>query len=157
MKLGKAGTDLIKFYETFEAEAYLDPVGIWTIGYGSTRLNGSKVLPGMVINELVAEALLLGTAQQFLNFVEKHVKVSLNQNQIDALGSLVYNIGTTNFFNSTLLRAINSNAIIVEDLFSRWNKGHVDGVLTVLDGLTKRRKKEFELFKRNPNVSTIPV
>lgn len=32
MKINKATVDLVKEFEGFRSEAYLDPVGIWTIG-----------------------------------------------------------------------------------------------------------------------------
>ena len=40
MKPNKATIDLIKEFEGFRAKAYLDPVGIWTVGYGTTSRAG---------------------------------------------------------------------------------------------------------------------
>ena len=51
MRTTKEVVDLIKVSEGFEAKAYIDPVGIWTIGYGTTANAGVGVVPkaGMVI------------------------------------------------------------------------------------------------------------
>lgn len=147
-KLGSKGFKLITEFESLRLESYLDPVGIWTIGYGTTMLNGSSVTKNMRIGESVAVALFTGEINTKIEFIGKIVTVSLNQNQVDALASLVYNIGTTGFANSTLLAFINAKSIIIEDLFTRWNKGRVNGKLVVLNGLTRRRKAEFELFMR---------
>ena len=53
--INQAGLNLIKTFEGLALEAYLDPVGIWTIGYG--HIDG--VMEGMTITEEEAEALLL--------------------------------------------------------------------------------------------------
>lgn len=146
MDIGLNGLFLIKFFESFRAKAYKDPVGIWTIGYGTTKIYGSPVVEGMEINELVAIALMRGDLQEPLQIIERHVRVPLKQNQIDALASFIYNIGSGNFLDSSLLKVINTNKPVVEDLFTRWNKGTIDGKLVTLDGLTKRRKREFRLY-----------
>jgi lysozyme len=72
----------------------------------------------------------------------------LNQNQIDAITSLVFNIGTKAFKNSTLLKLINAGTDkkIIADQFLRWNKGTIDGKLQVIPGLTNRRILEKNLF-----------
>ncbi len=46
MSISEAGINLIKKWEGFRGTAYLDPVGIWTIGYGHTQ----GVKPGQVIS-----------------------------------------------------------------------------------------------------------
>ena len=145
-KLGTKGFKLIIDIEKLRLESYEDAVNVWTIGYGTTRLNGYPVSAGMVINEPVAHALMYGECQDILKLIENAVSINLNQNQVDALVSFAYNIGKQGFISSSLLTAINSKMIINEDLFTRWNKGRVNGVLTVLNGLTKRRKREYQLF-----------
>jgi len=145
-KLAKRGRDLILSSEGLRLESYQDPAGIWTIGYGTISLNGSPVISGMIINKLVASALFEGKVQEYLDFIDKCVRITLNQNQIDALASFTYNLGKGALLNSSLLTAINNKMIINEDLFTRWNKAHVNGELVELPGLTKRRKAEYELF-----------
>lgn len=133
-------------HEGYSAKSYLDGASVWTIGFGTTRINGQPVTPGMIINEPVAWALFYGTIQDFLDHIQRLVKIPLNQNQIDALASFTYNIGKAGFGMSSLLTAINAKMIINEDLFTKWNKVRVNGVLVPSNGLTARRKREFKLF-----------
>ena len=61
--------------------------------------------------------------------------------------SLVFNIGTGNFGDSTLLRLLNeSDYNGAADQFPEWNKVTVDGVKVPSAGLTKRRALERTLF-----------
>lgn len=146
-RLSSRGFRLISSFESLKLEAYLDPAGIATIGYGTTKLNGFPVALGMVINEAVAVALLYGSCNEILKELPRHVLVNkLNQNQIDALCSLIYNIGISNFATSSLLQALNHKLDINRDLFTRWNKTHIAGVLVELPGLTRRRNQEYNLF-----------
>ena len=50
-RTNKNGLLLIKSFEGLRLKAYRDPVGIWTIGYGTTR----DVRPDMSISEAEAE------------------------------------------------------------------------------------------------------
>lgn len=71
------------------------------------------------------------------------MKVSINQNQFDALVSLTYNIGEQAFKDSTLLAKLNKGDIKgAAEQFPRWNKGGGQ----VLKGLVRRRADERELF-----------
>lgn len=133
-------------HEGLRLKSYPDSGGVWTIGFGTTTLNGFPVSAGMEINEVVAWALFYGKIKDYVDFLNRVVKVKLNQNQVDALVSLIYNIGMGGFAESTLLRFINTEQVITEDLFTRWNKVRINGVLTPSNGLTNRRKREFKLF-----------
>ena len=148
MKLGEKGFQLITNIEGLSLTSYLDQAGIPTIGYGTTRLNGFPVSLGMTINQTVAVALFHGDMQETINFINNVIKVKLNQNQIDALICLVYNIGFGGFQSSTLLKTINNEGKVYEDLFVRWNKytDPITGKKLVSNGLTRRRKLEFKLF-----------
>lgn len=144
MKTGEAGINLIKEFESFVGEAYLDPAGIPTIGWGTTRICGKPVRLSMKINEPVGEVLLANDLEKVENEVGILVEKELNQNQFDALVSFQYNTGGLG--RSTLLYFINSDKEIVKDLFTRWNKAHVNGELVVLPGLTRRRETEYNLY-----------
>jgi lysozyme len=136
--------ELLKESEGLELKAYLDPVGIWTIGYGDT---GPDVVKGLVITKEQAEERLEKRLVEFEGYVNKWVKVVINQNQFDALVSFVYNVGPANFRTSTLLRLLNlTHYQGAADQFPRWNKGRVNGELVVLNGLTTRREEERKLF-----------
>lgn len=136
--------DAIKEHEGLRLVAYLDSVGVWTIGYGDT---GPDVVKGLTITKEEAEKRLRKRLVEFEGYVNTYVNVPLKQHQFDALVSLVYNIGPTNFKTSTLLKKLNAGDYIgAADQFLVWNKGRVDGKLVVIKGLANRRAKERKQF-----------
>lgn len=71
------------------------------------------------------------------------VKRPLNQNQFDALVSLAYNIGTSAFSQSTLVKKLNAHDIRgAADQFDVW----VNAGGKRMQGLVNRRNKEKQLF-----------
>lgn len=145
MKVSKNCLDLVKRFEGFSTAPYLDAVGIPTIGYGSTFYeDGTKVsMCDVPMSEEAASKLLELKLNLFCIQIDKMVNIDLSQNQIDALASLVYNIGPGNFKTSTLLKKLNLDDIDgAASEFLKWNKAGGK----VLSGLVKRRKEEMELF-----------
>ena len=139
MNLGYNGTKILKFFEGCRLTAYQDSVGVWTIGYGHTK----GVYDGMTITQEEAEQMLLTELEEYEGYVEKYVTVPLTQNQFDALVVWVYNLGPTNFRNSTLLKELNSgNYTAAGKEITRWNKAGGK----VLAGLVRRREAEAKLF-----------
>lgn len=139
-------TNLVKKYEGFRSKPYKCPAGIPTIGYGSTfYLNGVKVsMLDSEISDTFALELLEKTLNDFANKIDKVIKVSLNQNQFDALVSFTYNIGICAFTKSTLLTKLNNCDFQgASKEFVRWNKANGK----VLKGLTNRRLDEQKLFE----------
>ena len=139
----KAGINLIKFFEGLRTTAYLDSVGVPTIGYGHTK--GVKL--GMMITETKAEELLKKDLEYFEKKVEQLVKAHLAQNEFDALVSFTFNLGEGNLAKSTLLKKLNDldnprPMTEIADEFLKWNKAGGK----VLHGLTKRRIAEREMF-----------
>ncbi len=140
MQLSNKGHDLLKYFEGCELEAYQDSVGVWTIGYGHTK----GVHEGMVITQEQAEQMLLDELKEYEGYVEDMVEVELTQEQFDALVVWVYNLGPTNFKNSTLLKRINEgNFEDVPYQMKRWNKAGGK----VLLGLERRREAEAKMFQ----------
>lgn len=146
MTISKKGLEFLKKREGYREEAYPDGANVWTIGYGTTRINGKPVKKGYTCTELEAEQWLSDDIESTQDAINDFVKVNLNQNQFDALVSLVYNIGIDGFQNSTLLHFLNKCNAIYSDLFLRWNKITVNGKKIVSNGLTNRRKLEYQLF-----------
>ena len=146
MKISKNGLAIIKEFEGLRLKAYDDGVGVWTIGYGTTRYpSATKVKRGDNITEEQAEAYLLHDVSRFENAVNRLVKVPLTQNQFDALVSFTYNLGEGSFGASTLLRKLNARDYSgAATEFLRWNKAGGK----VMAGLTRRRKAEHDLFLR---------
>lgn len=144
MQISIEGLALIKKWEGFRAEAYLCPAGVWTIGYGHTR----GVRPEDKITEVKATEYLLTDVNEAETIVNTAVTAPITQNQFDALVSLVYNIGSSNFATSTILKLINGNCYDIkkhEHYFCIWNKG---GGRT-LQGLLNRRRDEFALYRKD--------
>lgn len=145
MKISSTGLDLIKRFEGFEPKAYLCPAGVLTIGYGST---GKHVTRGQTITQAEATALLAKDVVRFENAVNK-LGVTLTQNQFDALVAFVYNVGEGSFNASTLVKRLKAGDMVgAAAQFGVWNKARVKGVLTVLNGLTRRRAAEAALFRK---------
>ena len=146
MKISSKGLELIKEFEGFSSVAYLCPAKIPTIGYGNTFWeDGRKVKLGEQISKSDAlELLEIIANRDFADKIFPYIKVKVTQNQFDAMVSLAYNIGVGNFSKSTLLKKVNAGDFIgASEEFLRWNKAGRKELL----GLTKRRKREFDLFK----------
>ncbi len=142
--ISSKGVALIKEFEGYRDKAYQDVVGIWTIGYGSTKVNGKPVSPDMTCTEVQAEEWLKEEVENIAEpSINKLVKVSITQNQRDALLSFIYNVGSGNFSKSTLLKLLNQGMYgAAAEQFARWDKA---GGKTY-PGLTRRRAAEKTLF-----------
>ena len=139
MKIGNKGLEMIKHFEGLELNAYKCAAGVWTIGYGHTK----GVQEGMVISEETANEMLVEELNEYENYINTLVTVELNQNQFDAMVSWVYNLGSSNLQASTLLKVLNAgNYEGVPEQIMRWNKAGG----RVLEGLTRRRQAEADLF-----------
>ena len=145
MKTSLSGQSLIKSFESCRLKAYRDSIGVWTIGWGSTWYeDGTRVQQGDQITQERADALFRLVLAEFEIGVERLLKVKLTQHQFDALVSFAYNVGLGNLQRSTLLRKVNANpkdpTIAAE--FAKWNRAGGK----VLNGLTRRRKAEADLY-----------
>ena len=146
MQISEKGLNLIKKFEGFSSKPYLCPANVPTIGFGSTYYENGMLVTlddDSISEQRATEILKFTTDKMYGSFVNKAVKVKLNQNQFDALVSFAYNLGNGNLQQSTLLKKVNSNDFIGASLeFEKWNKAGGK----VLSGLTKRRTAEKELF-----------
>lgn len=145
MQTSDKGIALIKQFEGCKLTAYLDSVGVWTIGYGWTQpVDGKPIRAGMTIKLETAERLLKTGLVSYESDVSRLVKVGLTQGQFDALVSFTYNLGARSLSTSTLLRKLNAGDYAgAADEFLRWNKAGGK----VLNGLTRRREAERALFQ----------
>jgi GH24 family phage-related lysozyme (muramidase) len=99
------------------------------------------------ITSTEVQELLKKDVKKFEKAVNDNVKVSLNQNQFDALVSFCFNVGIGSFKDSTLLKRLNQrkyNEIPGE--MKRWVKS--EGKIN--NGLVNRRKFEADLFSKRP-------
>ena len=144
------GVDLIKRFEGLHKvqpdgmiSSYRCPANRWTIGFGSCK----GVRSGMKITAAEAELLLLDDIREHADIVKQYVTVPLTQGQFDSLVSFVFNLGGGNFRSSTLLKKLNKGLYDdVPEQLMRWNKARVNGQLTPLKGLTRRRSAEAAIF-----------
>lgn len=141
------GATLLCSFEGFSKCPYLDSVGVATIGFGSTYYeNGVHVtMADSCITKERATILMLHIwNRDFLPTLLSSVTVPLTQHQLDALGCLVYNIGSGAFKSSTVLKRINSHDTRenITAAWGMWNRGGGK----VLRGLTNRRAAEVAYF-----------
>ena len=144
MKTSQVGLQLIKDFEGFRNYAYDDGVGVWTIGYGTTIYpDGRKVKRGDRCSLDEAEKFLRFDLKNFEDAVSNAVRVTLTQNQFDALVSFTYNVGAGALRSSTLLKKLNRGDMKGAAFeFEKWNKAGGK----VMAGLTRRRLAERALF-----------
>lgn len=134
---------LIREFEGLRLTSYRDPVGIWTVGFGTTH--GAH--PDQTITEAQAETMLRQEVERLEPIISSAVKVPITQNQYDALISFAYNLGVANLTRSTLLLKLNKGDATAVSEFARWNKAGAK----VLPGLTRRRAAEANLFGAGAN------
>ena len=146
IKLIKQFEGLHKVQPDGSISAYRCAAGVWTIGWGSTK----GVRSGQKITVEEAEEKLRDDLKTAESAVKQHVSVPLSQGQYDALVSFIFNLGAGSFRSSTLLKRLNCGLYDdVPEQLMRWNKARVDGKLTVLRGLTRRRAAEAAIFSRD--------
>lgn len=136
--------------EGLELDAYRDSKGIPTIGIGTIKYpNGVKVKMGDKCTEEQAYFYLNDYVKKMVVSINKLIKgIDINQNQFDAICSLTYNIGTTGFTDSTVLRLMKKNPKdpLIEGAWLAWNKETKNGIKVPSKGLTNRRKREYQLY-----------
>lgn len=145
MKISCNGKSKLKSFEGLRLVAYQCAAGVWTIGWGHTSgvKEGNKITVGQ------AELFLTSDLIPFENAINRLVKVTITQNQFDALICLIFNIGITAFTNSTLLKKLNAGDYAgASNQFLVWNKITLNGIKKPSLGLTQRRQSEKELFDR---------
>ena len=161
--ISSLGLDLIRSFEgledgdptTVNLDPYLDPVGIWTIGWGhAIRWNGrllrgrddaarAKALYPDGLTPDQANLLLRGDVLDTCRDVQALVTVPITDPQFDALVSFAYNCGTGALKRSTLLKLLLAGKVnAAADEFLKWTKAGGQ----VLPGLVRRRQAERDRF-----------
>jgi len=129
----------IKKFEKFSKRAYREPNGRYSIGYGFNK----KHFKGRTISKYESNRFLKKKVKEISKHIDAKVKVVLTPYQKIALISFVYNIGYTQFDNSTMLKQINNgNLDLAAKQFTRWVKAKKK----ILPGLVIRRNFEKKLF-----------
>ncbi len=102
-----SGLGLIKEFEGFSADIYLDAAGLPTIGYGHLLRAGEAEMFRRGISEAAAQALLIKDVQAAESAVLRLINTSLSDGQFDALVSFTFNLGAGALQCSTLRRKVN--------------------------------------------------
>lgn len=135
MRISENGLNLIKKFEGCRLEAYRDPAGVLTIGYGHTH----GVQEGMRITQETADEYLrddCAAAEKNVNGFD--AKYHWNQNQFDALVSFAFNLGSINQLTANGTRSIAEISAKIPEYCHAGGKK--------LSGLVRRRSAEKELF-----------
>ena len=134
----------VSHFEGFSAKPYKCPAGVWTIGYGTTRgvnKDTKSITMTQAYNLLVAE--LFSYAQKIKTYFP-----TLTEQQVLACTSLVYNIGFSRFINSSIAKNIRRGDFDGACAsIALYNKARINGKLTVLKGLDRRRKAEMSIWR----------
>lgn len=141
MQLSQRGLDFIKRFEGFEPRPYNDGYGYMTIGYGHRIKPGERFT---VLSEAEALQLLAQDTAWATAAVSRLVRVPLTQAMFDALVSLVFNWGESNFAGSSLLRMLNAGDY--QAAAHRLSEHPITSAGKVSNGLIRRRKEESTLF-----------
>jgi lysozyme len=141
---------IIKAFEGLELEAYVDAVGVVTIGWGTTLYNdgrpiqkGDRVTPHQA-EQLLREQVLRDYAPGV--FKALPLARAFTPQQQAALVSFTYNVGVEALNESTLRKRLLSGedpAQVIRQELPRWRFGDQGEVLA---GLERRRAAEVDLF-----------
>ena len=127
----------IAAHEGYVGQAYRDPVGVWTIGYGETK----GVQPGQTTTKERALIQLTESAQAHAKGMAACIHVPVYQYEFNAYADFTYNIGVAGFCRSsvaTKLNALDYTGACAELLKFVYAKGQM------LPGLVTRRRKEYQ-------------
>lgn len=154
MKTGQSGKQLFKEWEGLETHVYPDSGGEPTIGIGHLITRDERRSGKIRIGDAFVDYRYGLTEEQCWELLEQDlaiaekavngaVKVSLNQNQFDALVSFAFNVGAYAFSGSTLVKLLNQGEYDqVHAQLRRWVKDNGK----VVQGLVNRREKEIALW-----------
>lgn len=137
LSLSAVGLVSLLGYEGYSSQAYIPVKGdVPTIGFGTTEgvQIGDTITPEKAVERAYRDIYKTETA------IHKCVNVPLTQNEYDAYTSLAYNIGTSAFCKSTLVKKLNARDYDCAcSEIKRWVyfKGKVN------QGLVNRREKEY--------------
>jgi lysozyme len=135
-----AGLELIRHFEGFSAEVYLDAAGLPTIGYGHLIRPGENFT---TISRQEALELLTKDVRTSEQAVLRLINVPLQDGQFDALVSFTFNCGAGALQRSTLRRRVNrAEHYDVPPEFLKW----IWAGGRKLQGLLRRRRAEADLY-----------
>lgn len=142
--IGPKGLQTLKNEEVFVPHKYNDGYGNLTIGYGTLVRNYPELKKVSRISEPKAlEYVSRHMKKNVVPEIHDSVKVPITQNQFDALCLFIYNIGETDFRNSSVLKYLNLGNL--KKMKDSWIKYVYSGNKKSA-GLARRRNSELNLF-----------
>lgn len=136
--------------EGMRLQSYQDTGGVWTLCYGYTH----GVTKGMTANKEQCWEMLKEEAMATATAITPYLPKDLNSNQLAALISFCYNVGTTACRYSSLFRLINEgNYHMAAKQFGKWvyvKKLDCRIKSNNCSGIVARREMETELFEKQP-------
>lgn len=144
-KLYKESLNILKEFEGFSLTSYTDVNGK-SIGYGH-HIQKYEKIPN-IITEEYAEILLRVDFEHAISTVEQLTEFNRfnNPEKVLALAHFVYNLGSGNFANSTLLQNIKNDKCIESEII-KWTKMKVGNNIVHSNHLYKRRLYELTLYQ----------
>lgn len=89
-------------------QAYLDSVGVWTIGVGHTAAAGPPIpVRGLIITAQECDDTLVRDLAKFEVTLNRALKVPVEDHEFDALLSVMFNVGPK-FATSTAIKRLNA-------------------------------------------------
>lgn len=147
------GFELLKKYENFFTHPVMTENGEFFVGYGTkVSIKDAQYYYWKPITKDDAESLLNERLSNSLSILKTNVDIPLIQTQINALVSLIFNIGKDEFENSEVLKRINK-----KDFFNSGKYFGLHNTLRFMNqkyqtrGLINRRTEESSIFTTLPN------
>ena len=142
--INKTALSLITEFEGFRSKPYYCAAGVKTIGYGFTS---EEIVSRGEIDRQTAELILVrDKIPTISSYIESKVEKPLSESQKAALISFAFNLGEGNL--DKILDKINKHGYLAaSQSMLRYTKARVNGKLTELEGLKKRRAKENIYFQ----------
>ena len=136
--------EIIKKYEGFSSQAYKCPSGVWTVGWGHT---GRDINKDTILTREEAELMLKKDVTNLQEQILFLLDGKPSMNELDALTSLVYNVGLGAFKKSRLLKRINlkENGELIAKEWIEFNKAGGK----IQKGLLRRRAEDICLYFTN--------
>ena len=154
-RMSTQGLERIRRREAYVAKVYDDGVGNRTVGYGHMLRSGESFPGGLT--EAEAQELFAKDVEHIVSPVLDRIKIQLTQNQVDAIGSFVFNVGPGNFTRSILpnLNLGNHQGVIASMFKYITGRNQRTGERVTLRGLLKRRQEEIALYKQGSGLALL--
>lgn len=140
--ISSTGIQKLKEDEGVRRSAYKDVAGYWTTGVGHLIKSNEQYLITKTLTDQEVTDLLRSDLADVITAINKRLTVPVSQNMVDALASLLFNIGVNGA--KDLFSLINSGAP-KETIYQWWSTHYVTAGGVKIPGLVARRKREAAL------------